>query len=91
MSRTRKPNTPAEAIYQAIFDSPDGALTSRDLGVVPARLNRMVEAGFLALRAGNQKVVDTNGNPQRGRPRHLYGLSKNVRSRMRRQAAKASA
>jgi hypothetical protein len=95
MSTGRK-NTPREAIYEAIFNSPEGALTARDLNelgmsVVPARLNRMVTEGFLALRASTQPVLDEAGNPQRGRPRHLYGLSKNVRARYRRQASKATA
>lgn len=88
-TRTRRPNISREAIAEQIFNSDSGALTSRDLGVVPARLNDLVTEGFLSLRAEFQKVTDDKGVPQRGRPRKQYGLSKNVRARMRRQAAKA--
>lgn len=88
-TRSRKPNVSRQSIAEAIFNSEDGALTVRDLGVAGARLNGLVAEGFLTLRAGVQKVTDAEGSPQRGRPRKLYGLSKNVRAKMRRQAQAA--
>ncbi len=91
MARKYAPRKSVESIVQAIFESEDGALTAREIGVVYARLNGLVESGVLALAADTQKVLDESGTPQRGRPRHVFRLSKNTRARARRAAAKASA
>lgn len=91
MARKYAPRRSVESIVQAIFESPEGALTAREIGVVPARLNGMVESDILTRRAQDQKVLDASGTPQRGRPRHVFGLAKNTRARAKRAAAKAAA
>lgn len=88
--RTRKPNTPQSAIVQAIFESSEGSLTAGELGVVPARLNRMVKAGVLTERKDRQRVTNEDGSASRGRPRKLFGLSKSVRAKARRAAKSAA-
>jgi hypothetical protein len=90
--RTYAPRKSVDSIVQAIFESPEGALTAREIGVVPARLNGLVEAGVLACNPkATQKVTDSEGRVQRGRPRHVFRLSKNTRARVRRAAAKSAA
>lgn len=89
--RTYAPRKSVESIVDAIFQSPNGGLTAQEIGVVPARLNGLVSDGVLALAADKQKVTDESGVAQRGRPRHVFRLSKNTRARARRAAAKAAA
>lgn len=89
--RTYAPRKSVDSIVQAIFESAEGGLTAREIGVVPARLNGLVSDGVLALAADRQKVTDSEGRAQRGRPRHVFRLSKNTRARARRAAAKAAA
>jgi hypothetical protein len=89
--RTYAPRKSVDSIVQAIFSSENGGLTAREIGVVPARLNGLVTGGVLVRKDGAQKVLDSDGTPQRGRPRHEYRLTKNTRARARRAAAKATA
>lgn len=89
--RGRKPNVPTDTIIQTILTSPEGVVTTGDLGVTAKRMNDLVTEGVLALRKATQKVTDDSGSAQRGRPRKLYALSRKTKDRAKRQAAKAAA
>lgn len=86
----RKPNVATEVIVKALFEAEDGTLTARDLGITSARATALVNSGVLVQRKGTQKVMDGD-KAGRGRPRRLFSLSRKVKDRAKREAAKASA
>jgi predicted ArsR family transcriptional regulator len=63
--------------------------TASDLDVPKVALNALVDAGLLRV-VGSRKNMDENGTALRGRPAHVFALTKKGNDKARRMQKKAA-
>ena len=83
MSKTITTGDLIAQVLPALKQTP--AASAKEVGTTTIHMGVLVSEGFVKL-AGTRKSTDENGKPRRGRPTHLFRLTKRGNDKVRRLA-----